>query len=278
MLIENSIARSVIIGAVVACVSVGGLLVGADAASADSIKYESYQRASQGEECAAQAGETPWQASWGADSSWKPSWEQWANGGTGGWTCTRSITWARTPVEGAAPAPSYTVGSIGPGGGLIFLIDNGVHYEMAPANWGAGESGLVYCTGNASLGTGSGIGAGKDNTAMMPLACTSPAATAALAYGGTDNSVGEWFIPSIAELNAMCLYAANPSQPVNVNADCSSGQDAGFASSAFAFSAAGYWSSQSRTSSYSYYVNLGTGAGANTYKMTTLRVRPIRSF
>lgn len=72
-----------------------GLLVGANAASADSIKYESYQRSSQTEACADQPGQTPWQTSWGEDASWHPSWEQWANRGTGGWTCTRSITWAR---------------------------------------------------------------------------------------------------------------------------------------------------------------------------------------
>jgi len=33
-------------------------------------------------------------------SQWGQSWERWPNGGTGGWTCTRSITWAR---DSAAP-------------------------------------------------------------------------------------------------------------------------------------------------------------------------------
>ena len=130
--------RRLLVGAVVASVSIGALLFGANTASADSIQVQSYQRSSQSEACTAQAGETAWQTSWGADSSWKPSWEQWANGGTGGWTCTRSITWARTPVAGSGGSVSYAVGDIGPGGGLVFLIDNGVHYEMAPANWGAG--------------------------------------------------------------------------------------------------------------------------------------------
>lgn len=80
-------------------------LVGANVASADQVQVQSYQRASQSEACAAQPGETPWQASWGPDSSWNPAWEQWANNGTGGWVCTRSITWARTPV---APTPAST--------------------------------------------------------------------------------------------------------------------------------------------------------------------------
>ncbi len=65
-------------------------------ASADSVQVQSYQRAGQSEACAAQLGETPWEAAWGADSTWHPTWERWANGGTGGWTCTRSITWAKS--------------------------------------------------------------------------------------------------------------------------------------------------------------------------------------
>jgi hypothetical protein len=63
-------------------------------ASADSVQVQSYQRANQSEACSAQQGETPWEAAWGADASWTPSWERWANNGTGGWVCSRSITWA----------------------------------------------------------------------------------------------------------------------------------------------------------------------------------------
>ncbi len=73
-----------------------GLLGPATPASANSVQVQSYQRASQGEACVSQAGETPWQEAWGSDSTWHPTWEQWANDGTGGWTCTRSITWAKT--------------------------------------------------------------------------------------------------------------------------------------------------------------------------------------
>jgi len=171
------------------------------------------------------------------------------------------------------------VGDIGPGGGLVFLIDNGVRYEMAPANWGAGESGLEYCRPGALAGTGTGIGAGKTNTQNMVATCaSSPAATAALAYAGTDNSAGEWFIPSVAELNAMCLYAANPSQPVDTNAQCVGGQDATFATSAFAFAADSYWTSESPDSTYAYNVNMVSGNRASFYQFSPMKVRPIRSF
>jgi len=53
--------------------SASAVMLGASAAQADSIWVQSYQRASQSEECVAPAWETPWQATWGSDSSWKPS-------------------------------------------------------------------------------------------------------------------------------------------------------------------------------------------------------------
>ena len=119
---------------------------GANSATADSIQYQSYQRGSQSEACAAQSGETPWQASWGVDPSWKPTWEQWANGGTGGWTCTRSITWARDSA-----APTCPLGDIGPGGGLVFLCFGGKTYEMAPKTWnGSASDPTVQWSGNTT--------------------------------------------------------------------------------------------------------------------------------
>jgi hypothetical protein len=107
----------------------------APAASANSVQVQSYQRASQSEACAAQAGETPWEAAWGVDSSWAPSWEQWANGGTGGWTCTRSITWAKDTARASlgctqfqfAVNPSlaewvdFGSGHVAPPGSLIYV-------------------------------------------------------------------------------------------------------------------------------------------------------------
>ncbi len=83
-----------------------------------------------------------WRAAWAdpydpiSGPTWHPSWERWANNGNGGWTCTRSITWARTPVSSGSTARSYAVGDIGPGGGLVFLISGGKTYEMAPKAWG----------------------------------------------------------------------------------------------------------------------------------------------
>ncbi|MFY9231578.1 MAG: DUF1566 domain-containing protein [Candidatus Nanopelagicales bacterium] len=193
-------------------VMVAGMLFGANVASGDEVWNQSYQRGSQSEECVAQPGETPWQTSWGTDSSWKPSWEQWANGGEGGWTCTRSITWARTPASSGSSAPSYALGDIGPGGGLVFLISGGLTYEMAPKTWAGGAGGapdpkIAWCnvTGTDIDGAaGTAIGTGSANTTAMQAACTTGAAVSARAYTGGGQT--DWFLPSKDELNAMNGY------------------------------------------------------------------------
>ncbi len=79
----------------------GGLLVaGAAPASADQVWIQSFERASADAPCPAPADETPWQEAWGPDKIWQPTWEEWANNGKGGWTCTRSIRWALDGVTG----------------------------------------------------------------------------------------------------------------------------------------------------------------------------------
>jgi len=112
-----------IVASLSALVLGAGLLVGANVVAADSVQVQSYERASQAAECPNQPWETPWQADWGPDSSWTPSWEQWANNGAGGWTCTRSIVWARSPAPAADPvdpeapagAPTGVTGVAGDG-------------------------------------------------------------------------------------------------------------------------------------------------------------------
>ena len=81
-------------------VAFGGAVLAAAPAQASlefspaMVQFQSYQRASQTEACVHQPWETKWQSDWSAaDYDWTPSWAQWANGGTGGWVCNRSITW-----------------------------------------------------------------------------------------------------------------------------------------------------------------------------------------
>jgi hypothetical protein len=257
---------------------VSASVLGANAASADSVQVQSYQRASQDQACTAQPGETPWQANWGSDSSWKPSWEQWANNGTGGWTCTRSITWARD----AATARTYGLGDIGPGGGLVFLISGGLTYEMAPNTWSVGglneTAGMSWCNTLSDIAgaTGTAVGTGNANTtAMQSPACASGAAVTARAYLGGGYS--DWFLPSKDELNSMCNYSRNPTTPPA--GDCLGAQNGTFASSAYGFSSDTYWASSQRNSTNSWYQNLVNGGQSNLFsKSTSFLVRPIRAF
>jgi hypothetical protein len=255
-------------------------------ASADSVQVQSYQRASQTEACAAQPGETPWQASWGPDSSWKPSWEQWANNGTGGWTCTRSITWARS----GSSARSYALGDIGPGGGLVFLISGGLTYEMAPKNWNdptnpsAIDPVLTWCdnqTTNVSGASGTAVGTGSANTADMAasVACSSDAAAAVRAYAPAGTTAGQWFLPSKDELNAMCNYSRTWTGTPSTSA-CTGAQNGSFASSSYGFSSNYFWSSSQVDALSAYSRNFPDGADNIGYKDNTYPqlVRPIRAF
>ena len=266
--VDNSVVKSNRPGAFFAFVSVvamaASMLVGTNIASADQVQVQSYQRANQTEACVAQPGETPWQASWGSDSSWYPSWEQWANKGMGGWVCTRSITWARSTPS----ARSYSVGDIGPGGGLVFLISGGLTYEMAPKSWGVNETtGIGWCSDTTSAITGANglaVGTGSANTtAMQSPACTTGAGVAARAYRGGGFS--DWFLPSQDELNAMYTYSLV----------------GGFNSATYGFSSGAYWSSSqyiALTPPTAWAQIFGTGFQGHGDKSIPFSVRPIRAF
>jgi len=274
-----------------ALVVVAGMLFGANIAAADSIQVQGYQRASQSEACVAQVGETPWQASWGPDATWKPGWEQWANNGKGGWVCTRSITWAKTPVPAGSSgggSVTYRVGDIGPGGGLVFLISGGLRYEMAPKSWSGSSSDdtptLTWCSdtrSDISGAVGTAVGTGSANTtAMQSPACASGAAVSSRAYRG--GGLTDWFLPSVDESNAMCNYSRNPTAPAAPSVSCygsaGSTQDATFAAGTYGFDSAGYWSSSQAFATSAWIQVLGSGAQIGGGKQLPLRVRPVRAF
>ena len=274
-----------------ALVLLTGMLLGSRVAVADSIWSQSYQRASASDACVAQSGETPWQASWGTDSSWKAGWEQWANNGTGGWTCGRSITWAKTPVAGgSSSARTYALGDTGPGGGLVFLISGGLTYEMAPKTWSGSSSDdtplLTWCPGRGDVPTaiGTAIGTGAANTAAMAasVACSSDAAAAVLAYAPAGTTAGQWFLPSKDELNAMCNYSRIPTAPAAPSVSCygsaGSNQDATFAAGAFGFAISRYWSSSQIDAFNAWFQYLDDGDAYFDIKPNTFAVRPVRAF
>lgn len=263
---------------------IAAMLVSADRASADSTQLQSYQRSHESEPCSGRPEDTPWQASWGVNPGWGPSWEQWPNGGTGGWTCTRSITWARSTGQ------VYGLGDIGPGGGLVFLISGGLRYEMAPKSWnGGGSDPTLSWSGNTVdilFGTSSAIGSGTTNTSLIINmdsggSTAGRAATSASSYRG--GGLSDWFLPSSEELNAMCNYSRTwvtaPS-----SGTCTGPQDSTFASGAFGFAsgaiAGRMWSSTDPESSGhdAYRQLMDDGSQGTGNKATPLYVRPIRAF
>jgi hypothetical protein len=297
MLVAKSVPRAVRSKSLFAALSVllmiAATLFGANVASGDEVWDQSYPRGSQSEECVAQPGETPWQASWGTDSSWKPSWALWANEGQGGWVCNRSITWAQTPVpasssSGGSSSVTYAVGDTGPGGGLVFLISGGLTYEMAPKTWSGSSSDdtpmLVWCSDTSTDidgAVGTAVGTGSANTtAMLALPCTSGAAFSADAYAG--GGLTDWFLPSKDELNAMCYYSRNLSASPDPTDSCyaTSGttQDSTFAAGNFGFAGDAYWSSSQTNAGNAWTQNLVNGNRTNGTKDNTLRVRPVRAF
>ena len=285
MLVVKPVRSNTFLATLSVLVVVAGTLVGANVASADSVQYQSYQRASQTEACTAQVGETPWQASWGTDSSWYPSWEQWANGGKGGWTCGRSITWAKTPVAGgSSSARTYALGDTGPGGGLVFLISGGLTYEMAPKTWGANETtGIEWCNNTSSDVTGAvgtAVGTGSANTTALDAACTSGAGQSAADYSA--NGLSDWFLPSKDELNAMCYYSRNltasPDPTVSCYGVAGTTQNGTFAAGTYGFASVEYWSSSQGSSSNAWSLKFGNGSRNYVLKTSTLRVRPVRAF
>jgi hypothetical protein len=299
MLVVRSIIRSFLksldakkfLATLSAVVVVAGMLLGARVAVADSMWVQSYQRASSTEACVAQAGETPWQAAWGSDSSWSPSWEQWANKGAGGWVCTRIISWAGSAADSAGGVPSCAtrpfcvLGDIGPGGGLVFLITGGTRYEMAPKTWMAGviDGGILsYCyPGTSSIpgALGTAVGTGTTNTsAINSGGCTVNTAVAkARAYAGNDGSGGQWFLPSKDELNAICNYSRDPINPASPTTPCAGTQDASFAASVYGLATRFYWSSSEVDTTNAYSLTTGLLFSSQT-KTSFWLARPIRAF
>jgi hypothetical protein len=198
-----------------------GVLAGGGAAQADEVWYQGYERTSSSEVCTAQPGETPWQASWGPDASWHPSWEMWANGGKGGWTCGRAITWARDSVAAStascgSASGTFSIGDTGPGCGIVFYDAGSVqswgrYLEAAPNTWYGGVADPTMAWSgvtNVDVATSELIGQGAANTDLMIVQSSTAdrAGTASRAYRG--GGLADWFLPSKGELNELCLQRA----------------------------------------------------------------------
>ena len=127
-------------------------------------------------------------------------------------------------LKATATISSYRLGELGPGGGLVFLIANGKTYEMAsrPRNAAVPNGKCIsidvdpncflpdpeasWCNNARSAlpGTGTEVGTGRANTALMLKGCTSGAGQ--LAADHVSGGKKDWFLPALEELDAIGSY------------------------------------------------------------------------
>ena len=211
------------------------------------------------------------------------------------------------------------VGDRGPGGGYVFYVSatnftstgstcntSCKYLEVAPSDWqnntiqndpalplqydgAAARTRVAQNFGNSTEGFSADekvnwqIGQGFYNTSLF----TGPAAAAVLAYAG-NSSAGQWFIPSMNELNELCKYVygqatGNPKEQCTYTraADFKSTDNVGPLSKQGGFVKYFYWSSsqdyQSTTWVWFQDFSNSTHQAAD-YKWQPLEIRPIRAF
>jgi hypothetical protein len=192
-------------------------------------------------------------------------------------------------LKATATVSSYRLGELGPGDGLVFLIADGKTYEMAsrPRNDAVPNSKCIsidvdpncflpdpkaiWCDkASSSLpGTGTEVGTGRKNTALMTIGgCIAGAHK--FAANRVSGGWNDWFLPSSGELAAMESYTRT----------CVNGC---FFHERFAFNETKsveslYWSSSQYAAAYAWNQSFSSGLDGYSAKDRLLRVRPIRSF
>lgn len=219
----------------------------------------------------------------------------------------------------AAPT-GYEVGDIGPGGGIVFYVstdfftsagstcDTACKYlEVAPATWQsegasvADDSIFQWLDNYIYVATGQDkttlstegysddetanwkIGQGLYNTSVMkvPGSISSTAQAAVLAYAG-GSVAGQWFIPSMNELNELCKYArgqttGNPKVACDGSGTLKTGTTnylGGFMGAVYD----AYWSSTEYGGDYARVQSFDSGLLNLNAKHFGGYVRPIRAF
>jgi hypothetical protein len=224
-----------------------------------------------------------------------------------------------TPVAAPVAAVVYTVGQRGPGGGIVYYVSDNYftstgstcnteckYLEVAPATWqsagvSVADDSFYQWSTNTTVLTGQDIttastegiapnaneklnwkiGRGFNNTSVMKVSgATSAAQAAVLAYAGTSIA-GQWFIPSMNELNELCKYARGQTTG-DLKVACTTGGT--FKSTASAgtdlggFVADRYWSSSGYDAPDAWVQFFDSGVQLNNIKPGTRYVRPVRAF
>jgi hypothetical protein len=219
-------------------------------------------------------------------------------------------------IQSGLHTPFYLVGDRGPGGGIVYYVSatnftstgstcntTCRYLEVAPSTWQSGivaddtyyqmSDNITVATGQNTVtaGTESGlalekfnfkIGQGFYNTSVMKVSgATSAAQAKVLAYAG-GSTAGQWFIPSMNELNELCKYARGQTTGVLTVACTSSGTlktTATAGTDLGGFLTDHYGSSSEAFVSTAWTQVFGTGGHGNgrSKSLSTL-VRPVRAF
>ena len=182
------------------------------------------------------------------------------------------------------PIKVYSVGDIGPGGGVVFYKEAtkkswGQYLEVAPQGWSGSPNDpkSIWCDivdlklldGSTDLlnSMGNEIGDGKKNTAIMSSRCAS-GAFIVNQYNGGGRS--DWYLPSKMELNQLCRFARGQESSPR---DCNSSGNLSEGFSDY------YWSSSesSATRAWDQFFNIGNVNVSNKSHLGN-SIRPIRSF
>ena len=218
-----------------------------------------------------------------------------------------------------ATGATCIVGDRGPGGGIVFYVSAAnftstgstcntacKYLEVAPSTWrSAGASiardltymwsddetaltlqdittasteGIVANSANEKLNWK--IGQGFNNTRIMKVTgATSAAQAAVLAYAG-NATAGQWFIPSMNELNELCKFARGQTTGgLTVPCDTTGTLKTGLTNDLEGYVANNYWSStEFPAADRAWFQRFIDGVQFYNPKSTTYYVRPIRAF
>jgi hypothetical protein len=212
-----------------------------------------------------------------------------------------------------ATGGTCVVGDRGPGGGIVFYVSAAnftsfgstcgtacKYLEVAPATWqSAGVSvandplkvwssnqvDLTTQVLSATSPTESGrtgeqenwkMGKGLSNTSLMKE--TSAAQAAVLAYAG-NATAGQWFIPSMNELNELCKYARGQTTGVLTVQCANTGTlKSGITNDLGGFVASIYWSSSENVADKASYQRFDNTTIDVRDKVNGGYVRPVRAF
>ncbi len=171
-------------------------------------------------------------------------------------------------------ATTYTVGDFAQGGIVFWVDETGEHGlvcaksnqdEGGGIRWYAGTLGVTRATGdgpfsgelNTSIIISSQVSIGDDGSDYAAQICNELQIT----EGG--KTYGNWYLPSLKELNLMYANKAT------INATATANGGSGFAIS--------YWSSTEHNGNYAWAMDFELGPGSY-YKNYTFNVRAVRAF